>query len=105
MKQCEYYYITMRNVSGPGELSRYENAPTCAPTEDICKFVGDCTKCDIKDKIHVKRYAKPHEESWYTVDKYGCYDDSPGIDYYCGTCHQEVDEEDNFCRKCGQKLK
>lgn len=105
MKQCEYYYMTMRNVSGLGELSRYEDTPTCAPTEDICKFVGDCTNCDVKDKIHVKRYEKPHEESWHTVDKCGCYDDSPGIDYYCGTCHQEVDEEDNFCRKCGQKLK
>lgn len=105
MKQCKYYYITMRNVSGPGELSRYENAPTCAPTEDICKFVGDCTKCDIKDKIHVKRYAKPYKDNWYIVDKYGYYDDSPDIDYYCGNCHKPVREGDNYCRYCGQMLK
>lgn len=97
--------MTIRNVSGPGELSRYEDTPTCAPTEGICKFVGDCTNCDIKDQIYVKRYEKPHEESWHTCDKYGCYDDSPDIDYYCGNCHQEVGEEDNFCRKCGQNLK
>ena len=51
MKNCEYYYKTMRNVSGPGELSRYEDTPTCAPTEDICKFAGDCTNCDVKEKI------------------------------------------------------
>ena len=81
MKNCEYYYKTMRNISGPGELSRYEDTPTCAPTEDICKFAGDCTNCDIKDTIHVKRYAKPHKEIWYTVAKYGGYDDSPGIDW------------------------
>ncbi len=105
MKNCEYYYRTMRNVSGPGELSRYKNIPTCALTEGICKFVGDCTKCNLKDSIHVKRYMKPHEESWHTCDKYGYYDDNSDIDYYCGNCHQEVDEEDNFCKKCGQKLK
>ena len=105
MKQCEYYYMTMRNVSGPGELSRYEDTPTCAPTETVCKFVGDCTNCDIKDKIHIKRYAKPHEESWHTVAKYGGYDYSPGIDYYCGNCHKPVDEEDNYCRYCGKRLK
>lgn len=105
MKQCEYYYKTMRNISEPGELSRYKDTPTCAPTEDICKFAGDCTNCDIKNKIHVKRYAKPHEESWYTVAKYGGYDDSPSIDYYCGNCHNHVDVEDNYCRYCGKKLK
>lgn len=104
MKNCEYYYMTMRNVSGPGELSRYKDTPTCAPTEGICKFVGDCTRCDIKDNIHVKRYAKPHEESWYTVAKYGDYDYSPGIDYYCGNCHNHVAVEDNYCRHCGNKL-
>lgn len=104
MKNCEYYYMAMRNVSGPGELSQYKNTPTCAPTEDICKFVGDCTKCDIKDNIHVKCYAKPHEESWYTVAKYGDYDYSPGIDYYCGNCHNHVAVEDNYCRNCGNKL-
>lgn len=105
MKQCEYYYMIMRNVSGPGELSQYEDTSTCAPTETVCKFVGDCTNCDIKDKIHVKRYAKPHEESWYTIAKYGGYDDSPSIDYYCGNCHKPVDEEDNYCRYCGKRLK
>lgn len=104
MKNCEYYYKTMRNVSGPGELSRYEDTPTCAPTEDICKFAGDCTNCDIKDKIHVKRYAKPHKESWYTVSKYGGYDNCPDIDYYCGHCHNHVAVEDNYCRHCGNKL-
>ena len=104
MKNCEYYYKTMRNVSGPGELSRYEDTPTCAPTADICKFAGDCTNCDIKDTIHVKCYAKPHKKSWYTVAKYGGYDDSPGIDYYCGYCHNHVDVEDNYCRHCGNKL-
>ena len=105
MKQCEYYYKIMRNVSGPGELSRYEDTPTCALVEGICKFVGDCTDCDIKDKIHVKCYAKPHEESWYTVAKYGSYDDRPCIDYYCGQCHKHVDVKDNYCRHCGKRLK
>ena len=104
MKNCEYYYKTMRNVSGPGELSRYEDTPTCAPTEDICKFAGDCTYCDIKGTIHVTCYARPHKESWYTVAKYGGYDDGPDVDYYCGHCHNHVDVEDNYCRHCGNKL-
>lgn len=104
MKNCEYYYKTMRNISGPGELSCYKDTPTCAPTEDICKFAGDCTNCDTKEKIHVKRYAKPYEGIWYTIAKYGGYDDSPDVDYYCGQCHNHVDVEDNYCRHCGNKL-
>lgn len=104
MKQCEYYYLILRNVSGPGELSRYKDTPTCALTESICKFAGDCTKCDIKDNIHVKRYAKPYKGNWYTVAKYGGYDDSPDVDYYCGKCHKPVREADCYCRYCGNKL-
>lgn len=104
MKQCEYYYKIMRNVSGPGELSRYEDTPTCALTKDICKFASDCTNCDIKDNIHVKRYAKPYKGNWYAVAKYGGYDDSPDVDYYCGNCHKPVREADCYCRYCGNKL-